>query len=174
MNKCIKQSLFAVTVLFLLLIVSFQLQAQTNESWKASKETVERLSKERSDVNYYEEKVPGYTLPDIMTSHDGKKVTTPQTWTKIRRGEILELFRKNVFGRVPETPYQKSFKIVNIDRNAINGAATLKQVEITITAEKKQLVIHLTLFTPNKKEKPVPAFLLIDNRGPAIRIRRGV
>jgi hypothetical protein len=167
MNKCIKQSLFAVTVLFLLLIVSFQLQAQTNESWKASKETVERLSKERSDVNYYEEKVPGYTLPDIMTSHDGKKVTTPQTWTKIRRGEILELFRKNVFGRVPETPYQKSFKIVNIDRNAINGAATLKQVEITITAEKKQLVIHLTLFTPNKKEKPVPAFLLIDNRGPA-------
>jgi pimeloyl-ACP methyl ester carboxylesterase len=28
-------------------------------------------------------------------------------------------------------------------------------------------VIHLTLFTPGKAKKPVPVFLLIDNRGPA-------
>jgi pimeloyl-ACP methyl ester carboxylesterase len=85
----------------------------------------------------------------------------------VRRNEILELFRKNVFGRVPETPYQKSFKVVSTDKNAINGAATLKQVDLTITADLKQLVIHLTLFTPNNAKKPVPVFLLIDNRGPA-------
>ena len=88
-------------------------------------------------------------------------------WNKERRPEILELFRKNVYGRVPETPYKKSFKVVNEDKTAMGGNATLKQVDITITAEGKSLVIHLTLFTPNNAPKPVPAFLLIDNRGPA-------
>lgn len=162
-----KQSLFSMAVLFLLLQASSELQAQTGEGWKASKETVEKLSKDRSEFNYYEEKVPSYTLPDVLKTLDGRKVTTPQAWTKMRRGEILELFRENVFGRIPETPYKKNFKVINIDKNALNGAATLKQVDIEITAEEKQLVIHLTLFTPNNKQKPVPAFLLIDNRGPA-------
>jgi pimeloyl-ACP methyl ester carboxylesterase len=167
MSTIKKLSILPITTLFLLLQLPSGLQAQTVEGWKASKETVERLSKNSSEFNYYEEKVPGYTLPDLLTSLDGKKVTTPQAWTKMRRGEILELFRANVFGRVPKTPYQQTFKVINSDKNALNGAATLKQVDITISAEGKQLVIHLILFTPNKEKKPVPAFLLIDNRGPA-------
>ncbi len=48
----------------------------------------------------------------------------------------------------------------------MNGAATLKQVDITIESEGKSLVIHLIMFVPNRVKKPVPAFLLIDNRGP--------
>jgi hypothetical protein len=141
--------------------------AQQDKSWKASPQTVENLSKGKNGFNYYEEKVPAYTLPDVLTTTDGRKVTDTKLWNNVRRPEILELFRKNVFGRVPETPYQQSFKIINIDKNAIGGTATLKQVDITITAAGKSLVIHLTLFTPNSSKKPVPAFLLIDNRGPA-------
>jgi len=162
MNTYNKLSFFSMTVTCILLCAHSQLQAQTNESWKASKETVEKLSKDRSEFNYYEEKVPVYTLPDVLTALDGTKVTTPQAWTEIRRGEILELFRKNVFGRVPETPYTKSFKVVNTDKNAMSGEATLKQVDITINADGKQLIIHLTLITPNGKKKSVPTFLLID------------
>jgi hypothetical protein len=101
-----------------------------------------------------------------LTTLDGRKVTTAQLWTKVRRNEILELFRENVYGRVPNTPYSKSFKVINEDRNIMGGAATLKQVEITIGAEKGSLVIHLTLFVPNNVPKPVPVYLLIDNRGP--------
>jgi hypothetical protein len=156
--------LFSMT---LLLLLSHSLEAQTNEGWKALRETVEKLSKERTEVNYYEEKVPVYKLPDLLTTLEGTRVTTPRAWTKVRRDEILELFRENVFGRVPNTVYQTSFKIVAIDKKAINGTATLKQVDITIAADDKQLVIHLTLFTPNNTGKPVPVFLLIDNRGPA-------
>lgn len=151
-------------------IISIQIinsAAQTDAGWRASPQTVEQLSKTGTDVNYYEEKIPAYTLPDVLTTIDGRKVTTPELWNKVRRPEVLELFRENVYGRVPGTPYKKSFKVVNQDKNAMGGAATLKQVEITITAEGKSLVIHLTLFTPNKAKKPVPAFLLIDNRGPA-------
>jgi len=160
--------LFTLFLCFFLLISgSPVLLSQTGESWQASKETVAKLSKDRPDFNYSEEKVPSYILPDVLKTLDGLKVTNLNIWTNVRRPEILELFRKNVFGRVPETPYQKSFKVVNTDKNALGGAATLKQVDITIIASGKSLVIHLTLFTPNKATKPSPAFLLIDNRGPA-------
>jgi hypothetical protein len=140
---------------------------QTLESWKASPEVVEKLSRSRPEINYYEEKVPSYSLPDALADASGNKITSAREWKNMRRQEVLELFRVNVYGRVPATPYTKSFKVVNEDKNAMNGDATLKEVEITISSEGKSLVIHLTLFVPNKAKKPAPAFLLINNRDPA-------
>lgn len=109
---------------------------------------------------------PAYDLPDVLTTADGRKITTADEWRQVRRPEILELFRKYVYGRVPATPYEQKFEIVNEDPNAMDGAATLKQVDITITAGGKSLTIHLALFVPNRAAKPVPAFLLICNRSP--------
>lgn len=151
-------------VLFILLMCIVNLSAQTN-SWKASEAVIEKLSKDRTSINYYEEKVPAYVLPDPLMSAKGKRVSNSGQWTGERRQEVLELFRENVFGRVPSTAYTKSFKIVSKDDKAIGGLATLKLVDITISTAEKSLVIHLTLFTPNTG-KPSPAFLLIDNRGP--------
>jgi len=145
--------------------ISADLPAQTNEGWQASKEVIETLTEKRSDINYYEEKVPAYKLPDLLMMTDGRKVTTSRLWNTERRPEILELFRENVFGRVPESSYKESFKVVNLDRKAIGGSATLKQIDITISTESKSLVIHLSLFTPNSTKKQVPVFLLINNRG---------
>jgi hypothetical protein len=162
-----KSNFLIVSVILGLLLVPVKNIAQTEEGWKASKETVERLSKNQPQFNYYEEKVPDYNLPDPLITNNGKKVTSPRLWRKVRRQEILELFRENVYGRVPVTPYDKSFTIINEDRNAMDGAATLKQVDITITADQKSLVIHLTLFVPNNTQKPVPLYLLINNRDPA-------
>lgn len=155
---------FVLTVFFGFLAPSGT--SQVVDTWKASPETVARLSKSQTEFNYYEEKVTAYTLPELLVTSSGRKVTTAMEWTKDRRPEILELFRENVFGRVPSTPYTKSFKVINEDKNAMNGAATLKQVDIIIESEGKSLVIHLILFVPNKVKKPVPVFLLIDNRGP--------
>jgi len=140
--------------------------SQMADTWKALPETVAKLSKSQPDFNYSEEKVPAFTLPDLLITSSGRKVTTVKEWMKVRRPEVLELFRENIFGRVPETPYTKSYKIVNEDNNAMNGAATLKQVDITINSEGKSLIIHLIMFVPNKVKKPVPAFLMIDIRGP--------
>ncbi len=109
--------------------------------------------------------MPAFTLPDPLVAADGRKIATPGDWKKVRRPEILELFRKHVYGRVPATPYQKTFKVENEDPKAMDGAATLKQVDITIAAGGKSLVIHLVLFIPNKAPKPAPGFLLICNRG---------
>ncbi len=157
--------LFCSSLAGLLLLFSEVSTGQQVTGWQASKETVEKLSKSRSEFNYYEEKVPSFTLPAVLTANNGNVITKKKQWMKIRRPEILELFRTNVYGRVPSTPYKLNFKIMNEDRNAINGTATLKEVDITINAGEKSLVIHLSLFVPNNVPKPVPAFLLICNRG---------
>ncbi|HPM87679.1 MAG TPA: prolyl oligopeptidase family serine peptidase [Bacteroidales bacterium] len=150
-----------------IILTATMICAQGGNGWKASPELVEKLSKSRPDINYFEEKVPQYILPDVLTGSSGKPVTSATRWKKYRRQEVLELFRENVYGRVPSTQYSKEFKVINEDKNAMNGNATLKQVDITIRSEGRSLVIHLTMFVPNKVQKPVPAFLLIDNRGPA-------
>jgi hypothetical protein len=108
--------------------------------------------------------LPSYTLPDPLVAADGRKVVTPEDWKKIRRPEVLELFRKHVYGRVPETPFKKAFKVVNEDPKAMDGAATLRQVDVTVSAGAKSLVLRVVLFVPNQAPKPVPAFLLICNR----------
>lgn len=136
------------------------------EGWQASMEVVERLSERHPEINYYESKVPDYTLPDPLTALDGDKVRTGKMWRESRREEILELFRENVYGRIPDTHYTKSFSLVNSDNNTMDGDATLKQVDIIINSGEDTLVIHLSLFVPNKGIKPVPVFLLINNRDP--------
>lgn len=167
MNHPQKNTRLYLSGIISFLIVLSGLLPLSAQSWQASKETVERLSKARSEFNYYEEKVPHYTLPDVIANSKGKKIQKPADWTKVRRGEVLELFRENVYGRVPSTPYTKKFILVNEDKNAMGGAATLKQVDIEINSEGKSLTIHLTMFVPNLVKKPVPLFLLIDNRGPS-------
>jgi hypothetical protein len=148
----------------LLFSVPFSLISQEKTPWKASPELVQKLSNGRTDVNYVEEKVPSYTLPDALLNNEGKRVIHPEEWRKIRRPEILSLFESQVYGKVPSTPYQKKITVVKEDKKAMDGAATLKMVDITVTSGEKSLTIHMGLFIPNNVKKPVPAFLLICNR----------
>jgi dienelactone hydrolase len=154
-----KIALYAIFFQTCLISTTF---SQNQNSWIASRETEVRLSKSRPEFNYFEDKVKPYTLPDVLTAPSGKKIVTSGDWQKYGRPELMELFRTNVFGRVPSAPYKKSFKIVNEDKNAMGGTATLKQVDVTITSGSRSLVIHLNLFVPNSVKKPVPAFLLIN------------
>jgi pimeloyl-ACP methyl ester carboxylesterase len=110
--------------------------------------------------------MPGFTLPDPLVSTNGTPVTTADQWTNSRRKEVLELFRTHVYGRVPETSYKKSFEVTHEDSQAMHGAATLRQVSIRIARGDKSIVIRVNLFFPNKTSQPVPAFVLICNRGP--------
>lgn len=135
---------------------------QREWSWVAPEKVVEKLSKDSPAFNYYEDKVPAYTLPDMFTSDKGIKISTAELWNTVRRKEILELFRKNVYGRIPETQYKEVFRLVSTDKNAMEGKGTKKVVEITIESEGKTLAFKLALFTPNDVKHPVPVFLLID------------
>jgi hypothetical protein len=153
---------FLICLANILLITFSGTSAQVATSWVAPVKTVEKLSKEGPAFNYYEDKIPKYTLPDILTANNGMKITKAELWNKIRRPEILELFIKNVYGRVPGTPYQESFKVISLDTHAMEGIAARKEVQITIVASGKSLSFNLIIFTPANLKKPVPLFLLID------------
>jgi dienelactone hydrolase len=105
------------------------------------------------------------SLPDPLTTRAGNKVTTSAEWQKARRPEILELFRENVYGRAPiGRPKHLSFDVVETDKNAMGGKATLKRVDIHFSGPGGKGMISLALFIPNKAPKPAPGFLLICNR----------
>ncbi len=163
MKEKIRSKFLIAVIIGIISHISY-INAQDTQGWKASPRLVEELSKKRNDVNYYEEKVPLYVLPDPLVSLTGINIKNKKQWEKIRRPEILELFKTHVYGRVPRTPYEMDFRVVNEDTTAIDGLATLKEVDIVISSSGKSLVIHLIYFVPNFSPKQVPLFLLINNR----------
>lgn len=106
------------------------------------------------------------SLPDPLTTEAGNKVKTPCEWQKIRRPEILELFRENVYGRAPVgRPGILRFNMKETDNHAMDGMATLKRIDIHFAGPGGKGKIELVLFIPNEVQKPVAGFLLICNRG---------
>jgi len=54
-------------------------------------------------ANYDESKANPYpTLPDPLLLNNGKKVTSSKMWWNQRRPEIVELFDREIYGRVPK------------------------------------------------------------------------
>jgi len=115
--------------------------------------------------NYEESKVGEYQLPKLLVTESGQTLSTTNQWENIRRPEILKLFEDHVFGQVPKDFDDIRFKVKNKDKKAMNGKATLKEVAITVTRNKKSVTMNLLMFTPNKVKKPVPMFLVINHRG---------
>ncbi len=77
-------------------------------------------------------KLPAHAeLPDPLTMLDGKKVTTKKEWLTRRRPELKELFQHYMYGYFPPKPDNLKFKVERVDRNALGGKATLKEVTIS-------------------------------------------
>ncbi|HEV7382109.1 MAG TPA: acetylxylan esterase, partial [Dyadobacter sp.] len=116
--------------------------------------------------NYDESKVAAYTLPDPLVGNDKKVITTTSEWENERRPEILRLFEDYVYGEMPKSYDEISFKVVNQNDKAMSGKATLKEVQLTVTQSQHSVGINVVLFIPNSVKKPARAFLLINNRSP--------
>jgi len=122
-------------------------------------------AQDHNEANYDESKVPKYTLPDVLKTSTNTEVKNKKTWEKVRRPEILKLFEDNIYGQMPKSYDSIKYWVTNEDAAAMNGKATLKQVLIEVFNNNKSVKINLVLFVPNNANKPVPAFLLINNRG---------
>lgn len=112
--------------------------------------------------NYDEDKVPVYTLPDPLVMADGTKVTDAQTWRTRRRAEILRLFETHVYGRSPGRPTNMSFEVFDLDRQALNGQATRKQITVRFAPGENAPSMDILLYLPNKADRQVPVFLILN------------
>ncbi len=122
-------------------------------------------AQDHNEANYDESKVPAYKLPDVLKTSSNVEVTNKATWEKVRRPQILALFEENIYGQIPKSYSNIKYTVTNEDASAMNGRAKLKEVLIEVFNNNKSVKINLILFVPNNATKPVPAFLLINNRG---------
>jgi hypothetical protein len=103
-------------------------------------------------------------LPDPLTFNSREKVASAAQWREQRRGEILELFRTNVYGRAPVgRPENLKFEQTETSPDVMDGQAVRKQIKISYHGPGGEGAIQLVLFIP-KARTPAPCFLLICNR----------
>jgi len=109
--------------------------------------------------NEDESKVPPYTLPNPLVSELGKTIDSAGAWQKIRRPELLELFRTHVYGRSPISSTEATPSVISTETRAWGGKATRKLVRVPLTASPRGPALELLLYLPNPIGGPVPVFL---------------
>ena len=110
-------------------------------------------------ANYVEAEVPEYTLPDPLLFSDGRIVADAQAWFNERRPEILKLFESHVYGKAPGQPPGMRFETLSVDREALGGKATRKEVAVYLTGKNECPRLDLLIYMPTDRSGPVPAFL---------------
>lgn len=114
-------------------------------------------------VNYNEALVGKYTLPDILTTQNGKKVTDKGTWLSVRRPEIVKLFETYQFGKLPPAPAKLNYNVFDKGTPTFNGTATRKQVRIYLTpTDTAKHYMDMLVYLPANSAKPAPLILLIN------------
>ena len=111
------------------------------------------------EPNYDESLVPDYTLPDPLVMSSGAPVTDAATWRASRRPEILELFAEHVYGRTPEGDFETRIEVRSVDRSALDGLATRKEIRVHFTAADDGPRLDVLLYLPNAASGRVPTFL---------------
>jgi hypothetical protein len=117
------------------------------------------MDKRLEQVNYTEEKVPFYTLPDPLLCGDGTKITDTRLWKERRRPEILSLFAENVYGHSPSLNIPMEFMVTSADKKALEGRATRKEVTVSFSYNKSEYKMYILIYLPNPCKRPVPIFL---------------
>ncbi|MBN2643404.1 MAG: hypothetical protein JXR78_17265 [Victivallales bacterium] len=110
-----------------------------------------------------EEEVRTYTLPELLTSKQGEKITSADEWTKTRRPEILHDFAKYVYGAVPARFDGLEFHVKH-ECDFIPGRITLRTVEVKVKNQGKDFSFELYMYLPVEMKAPLRTFLLINNR----------
>ncbi len=117
------------------------------------------------EANYDESKVPQYTLPDPLVCNDGTKVADADIWRQKRRAEILSLFEEHMFGKAPGKPQLMTFITTSVNKTALEGKATRKEVTVYFTGREQDPNMTILLYLPNNAAKPVPLFVGLNFQG---------
>ncbi len=138
--------------------------AQDTPPWSPNPKVVEEQGKRRTEFNFDESKVPAYALPNPLKTRDGAAVISAAMWDSKRRGELLELFRDQVYGRRPETKYSVSFRQKSEVTDVFEGSATGRSMVAQVTIGARHFDFPFVVFIPNQASGRVPAVVHINNR----------
>ncbi|WP_375419804.1 hypothetical protein [uncultured Sphingomonas sp.] len=125
-------------------------------------------------ANYDEAKANPYPAwPDLLKMADGRPVTTAAMWREQRRPELIGLFEREVYGRIPASVAGMTWRVASVDREYFGGRPVLAQqlvghvdnraapgivVEVRATlvlpADAKATVPLLVMFAPARYPSP--------------------
>lgn len=119
--------------------------------------------------NYEEANVPDYELPEVLRLSSGKRIRTAKQWETYRRGEILELFRQHVYGRIPsDVDSQVISEVREEASDALGGTAIRRQVRLYLSAKGEEPYIDVLIYLPRgrvDKGEAVPIFTGLNFHG---------
>lgn len=102
-------------------------------------------------------------LPDLF---DGERIGNASEWMNVRRPELLEFFRQNMFGLLPPRPDSLAFEELERSREALNHQAERRQIRIHCSTHSgKTHSFDLLLYLPANASGPVPVFLGLNGLG---------
>ena len=109
--------------------------------------------------NYDKSKVGAYTLPPLLVLSDGTPVADAATWYQRRRPELLELYRRDIYGRVPATAPRVQFRVVESGVPVLGGRAVRKIVAGHFGEGGDGPTAIVVLYLPAAAAGPVPVLL---------------
>jgi hypothetical protein len=115
-------------------------------------------------ANYDETKANIYsTLPDPLLLNNGKRVTSAKVWWNVRRPQIVELFDREILGRVPAHLPAVTWQVVST-KQEMNGEIPVITKTLVGHVDNARdpainVDIDLTLTTPANAKGPVPVMM---------------
>jgi len=130
-------------------------------------------------ANYDEAKAnPFPALPDPLVLKDGKQVKSAKVWWHKRRPEIVELFDREIYGRVPKVTPKVTWQVAST-KSGINGGVPITTRSLVGHVDNSAyprvtVNIQVELTTPANASGPVPVMIEFGFIGPNPFLRPGV
>jgi hypothetical protein len=120
-------------------------------------------------ANYDQAKANPYPVwPDLLTMADGRPVTTAALWRQARRPELIALFEREIYGRIPTNVPAVTWRIDTVDREYFGGRPVLAQQLVghvdNRAAPGVAVDMRVTLVLPANVKGAVPVLVMF---GPA-------
>ena len=112
--------------------------------------------------NYDEGKVGTYTLPDPLKAAVGTPVKDAAAWTKERRPELIKIYERDIWGRIPAQTPAVSWSAAAAETG---GGMVVKRSVGTIGSAVNAPRMNLKVVLPAGTSKPAPIILLIQFGG---------
>jgi hypothetical protein len=121
-------------------------------------------------ANYDESKAnPFPDLPDPLTLNNGETVTTAKMWWEKRRPEIVEMYEKYVYGKIPNDVPKVTWTVMAVDHEMIGFSPVIVKDLIgevdNSSCPAISVKIHMTLVLPAAAKAPVPVLMMFGRAG---------
>ncbi len=122
---------------------------------------------ERVSINYDESKAGvlgrDFTLESPLRFADGRAVASADDW-KDRRREILSLFEREVYGKMPAPPETMKVELLS-ERDRPEFSMVERRYRICFRADGTGPAIDWIVFLPLQAKGPVPVFVHLNYKG---------